>query len=149
MKCSGKHYTTYSAFSPLRFMLYRGKSISFGRVHCLKSNKNFLNITWNLVENIILLVHEIFRVVPRFPRYISCYIAEIWIAFLTVHDCIVAAGLPFFPFLRTYIAILTPPFELFAAVSAHTSGKNKQSNSLKTCQLRTKPKPYAGTNVRF
>ena len=28
----------------------------------------------HIIENIIL--HEIFRVVSRFPRYISCYIAE-------------------------------------------------------------------------
>ena len=28
------------------------------------------------------------HVVSGFPLYISCYIAEIWIAFLTVHVCI-------------------------------------------------------------
>ena len=43
-------------------------------VHCLKSNPNFHYITWNVEENLIL--HVIFRVVSRFPRYISCYIAE-------------------------------------------------------------------------
>ena len=37
MKCSGKHDTTWTiprsiTFSPLHFMLYRGKSISFGTV---------------------------------------------------------------------------------------------------------------------
>ena len=42
--------------------------------NCYKSNPNFHDITWNEVENIIL--HEIFRVVSRFPHYISCYIAE-------------------------------------------------------------------------
>ena len=31
-------------------------------------------IAENVVENMIL--HEIFRVVSRFPHYISCYIAE-------------------------------------------------------------------------
>ena len=31
-------------------------------------------ITWNVEENLIL--HEIFRVVSRFPRHIVCYIAE-------------------------------------------------------------------------
>ena len=41
---------------------------------CSKSNPNFRNITWRVAENMIL--HEIFRVVSRFPRYISCYIAE-------------------------------------------------------------------------
>ena len=43
-------------------------------LHCPKSNPKFRDITWNVVENRIL--HEIFRVVSRFPRYISCYIAE-------------------------------------------------------------------------
>ena len=38
MKCSGKHDTTWNiphsiTFSPLHFMLYRGKAISFGTVH--------------------------------------------------------------------------------------------------------------------
>ena len=42
--------------------------------HCPKSSPNFRDISWNVVENMIL--HEIFRVVSRFPRYISCYIAE-------------------------------------------------------------------------
>ena len=41
---------------------------------CPKSNPNFRDITWNVGENMIL--QEIFRVVTRFPRYISCYIAE-------------------------------------------------------------------------
>ena len=44
-------------------------------VHCPKSNTNFRDITRKIVENMI--VHEIFRVLSRFPRYISCYIAEI------------------------------------------------------------------------
>ena len=43
-------------------------------LHCPKGNQNFRDITWKLVENIIL--HELFRVVSGFPRYISCYIAE-------------------------------------------------------------------------
>ena len=43
-------------------------------LHCPKSNPNFRDIAWNVEENQIL--HEIFRVVSRFPRYISCYIAE-------------------------------------------------------------------------
>ena len=36
---------------------------------------NFRDITWNVEEN---MIHELFRVVLRFPRYISCYIAENW-----------------------------------------------------------------------
>ena len=40
----------------------------------LKSNPNFLYITWNVEENKKL--HEIFRVVSRFPHYISCSITE-------------------------------------------------------------------------
>ena len=43
-------------------------------VHCQKSNPNFRDITLNVEGNMIL--NEIFRVVLRFPRYISCYIAE-------------------------------------------------------------------------
>ena len=31
------------------------------------------------------MLHEVFRVVSRFPRYSSCYMAEIWIAFLTMY----------------------------------------------------------------
>ena len=34
-----------------------------------------------------MILHEIFREVSRFPRYISCYIAEIRIAFITVYYC--------------------------------------------------------------
>ena len=37
-------------------------------VHCLKSYPNFRDITRNVEENEIL--HEIFRIVSRFPRYI-------------------------------------------------------------------------------
>ena len=48
--------------------------IWFYNLHCPKSNPNFRDISWNVVENMIL--HEIFRVVSRFPLYISCYIAE-------------------------------------------------------------------------
>ena len=43
-------------------------------VHCTKSKQNFRDITWKVVENMI--IHEIFRVFSRFPCYISCYIAE-------------------------------------------------------------------------
>ena len=43
-------------------------------VHCPKSKTNFRDITRNVEENEIL--HEIFRVVSRFPRNISCYILE-------------------------------------------------------------------------
>ena len=44
------------------------------QMHCPKSNPNFryMYITGKVVENMIL--HEIFRVVSRFPRYISCYV---------------------------------------------------------------------------
>ena len=46
-------------------------------VHCRKSNPNFRDKTWNVHswkhESKVL---EIFRVVARFTRYISCYIAE-------------------------------------------------------------------------
>ena len=45
-----------------------------GSVHCTKSNQNFRDLTQNVEENDIL--HKIFRVVSRFPRYISCYISE-------------------------------------------------------------------------
>ena len=45
-----------------------------------KSNPNFRDITWNVEENIIL--HEIFRVVSRFPCYISCFITESRFAYL-------------------------------------------------------------------
>ena len=48
--------------------------ITWIAVHCKKSHQTFRDITWNEEENEIL--HEIFRVVSRFPRYISCYIAE-------------------------------------------------------------------------
>ena len=35
--------------------------------------QNFRDITWNLVENMMIL-HELFRVVSRFPHYISYYV---------------------------------------------------------------------------
>ena len=41
---------------------------------CPESNSNVRDITFNLVE--VLILHEIFRVVSRFPSYISRYIAE-------------------------------------------------------------------------
>ena len=43
-------------------------------VHCPKSNPNFRCITWNIEENEVL--QEIFLVLSRFPRYISCSITE-------------------------------------------------------------------------
>ena len=43
-------------------------------VHCPKSNQNFRDITRNLKKYKIL--HEIFPVVSRFSRSISCYISE-------------------------------------------------------------------------
>ena len=43
-------------------------------LYCPKSNQNFRDITQNVEENEIL--HEIFRLVSRFPRYISCFISE-------------------------------------------------------------------------
>ena len=43
-------------------------------IHCPNSYQNFRDITWNIEENEIL--HEIFHVVSRFPRYILCYISE-------------------------------------------------------------------------
>ena len=36
-------------------------------IYCKKSNPNFRDIIWNIEENLIL--HEIFRVVSRFPLY--------------------------------------------------------------------------------
>ena len=50
------------------------KLFNHRNIHCPKSNPNFRDKTWNVVENMVL--HEIFRVVSRFPCYISCYIAE-------------------------------------------------------------------------
>ena len=43
-------------------------------LQCPKSNPNFRDIARNVEENEIL--HEIFRVVSRFPRYISCYFSK-------------------------------------------------------------------------
>ena len=40
-------------------------------MHCLKSSPIFCDISLNVVENSILQGN--FRVVSRFPRYISCY----------------------------------------------------------------------------
>ena len=42
--------------------------------YCPKSNSNFLDMTRNIEESEIL--YEIFRVISRFPPYISCYISE-------------------------------------------------------------------------
>ena len=57
--------------------------------HCPKTNLKFRDVTWNVKENMIIL-HEIFHVVSRFPRYISCYIAESW---LPLGQCIAVAVL--------------------------------------------------------
>ena len=61
------HCTVYNA-------LYSVQCTVQCTIHCPKSNPNFRDITWNVEENEIL--HEIFRVVSRFPCYISCSIAE-------------------------------------------------------------------------
>ena len=42
--------------------------------YCPKSNSNFQYITRNIEESEIL--YEIFRVISRFPPYISCYISD-------------------------------------------------------------------------
>ena len=39
-----------------------------------KNKKKFRDISRSVEENKI--IHEIFRVISRFPRYISCYISE-------------------------------------------------------------------------
>ena len=57
----------------------------------LKSNPNFRDITWNVEENMIL--HELFHVVSRFPRYISCYITE---SRLPVGQCTFTVSFEFF-----------------------------------------------------
>ena len=52
---------------------------SLYQIHCLKSNPNFRNITWNVVENMIL--HEIFRLASRLPatfHFISRKIDFLW-----------------------------------------------------------------------
>ena len=55
MKCSGKHDTTWTfsrsiMFSPLHFMLYRGKWISFGTVHVYNFILQYCayNFRWSL-----------------------------------------------------------------------------------------------------
>ena len=58
----------------LSTVLYEIRNFLQNIVHCPESNPNFRDITRNLEENEI--PHEIFRVVSRFPRYISCYISE-------------------------------------------------------------------------
>ena len=58
---------------PLNSVEYFPQGIP-ARLHCPKSNPHFHNITWKVEENEIL--HEIFRIVSRFPRYISCSIVE-------------------------------------------------------------------------
>ena len=56
-------------------------------LYCPKSNPNFYDITWNVEENEIL--HEKVRVVSRFPRHISFYIAAIW---LPLGQCTIEEG---------------------------------------------------------
>ena len=50
--------------------MFLGNLVASATLHSQKSNPQFRDITQNVEE------HEIFRVVSRFPRYISCYIAE-------------------------------------------------------------------------
>ena len=45
-------------------------------MHCSKSNPNFRDIMRNEEENENRIQHEIFCVVSRFPRCISCYNPE-------------------------------------------------------------------------
>ena len=49
----------------VKFSLFPRTPIGTYSIHCLKSNPNFRDITWNVVDNMIL--HELFRVVSRFP----------------------------------------------------------------------------------
>ena len=62
----------YFTFNNILLFCFHDKAI-----HCPRSNPNFREITWNVVENMTL--HEIFHVVSRFLRYsyISCYICYI------------------------------------------------------------------------
>ena len=74
--CFKKNYLTFSVKLDSVRTMFTVTCYGVGRVttHCPKCKQTFRDITWNVVENMIL--HEIFRVVSRFPRYISCYIAE-------------------------------------------------------------------------
>ena len=58
-------------------------------LHCPKSNQNFRDITWNVVENMIL--HEIFRVLSHFsPLHFMLSRGKL-ISFGTVWLCVLAA----------------------------------------------------------
>ena len=64
-------YSQLHPLQPFQACFYADIQIIFVTVHwvqyienCPKSNKNFCDITWNVVENMVL--HEIFRVVSRF-----------------------------------------------------------------------------------
>ena len=58
MNCSGKHDTTWNilrsiTFSLLHFMLYRGKSISFGTVYALCCILLIVNNSTRLLSNLV------------------------------------------------------------------------------------------------
>ena len=76
--CNFYFYLTYSIWSTFLkngiFSIRHWISARLYSVRCPKSNPNVRVITWNVVKNMIL--HELFCVVSRLPRYISCYIAE-------------------------------------------------------------------------
>ena len=64
-----QHLRNFSFFQHLRnspFLQQLWNSPFRINPHCPKSNQNFRDITWSIVENIIL--HEIFHLVSRFPR---------------------------------------------------------------------------------
>ena len=61
--------------------------MAFTFPHWPKSNPNFRDKTLNVVE--IMILHDIFRVVSGFPRYISCYIAE---SRLSLGQCILVTA---------------------------------------------------------
>ena len=80
-------YSTKWSLSVFRrvFVCVCGGGLFPHLVHCPKSNPNFHDITWNVVENMIL--HELFRVVSRCPRYIHFMLYRgKWISFGTVYS---------------------------------------------------------------
>ena len=72
-ECEKTEETLLTSWYPAVTAVFADKNITKG-LKVTKSNSNFLDITWNLVEHEIL--HEIFRVVSLFHRYILCYISE-------------------------------------------------------------------------
>ena len=64
-----KNHITPGDKLPAAIMKLQNTSLAF-----LSRNQNFRDITWNVEEKKI--IHEILRVVSRFPGYISCYKAE-------------------------------------------------------------------------